>query len=283
MNLTLWHVPPSFYSQVARLGLTEKGVRFKRRIAAAGPPFFDTYKPDYLRMNPGGTVPTLVIDGEAVPDSRLILGILDERFEGAPLVPDDEQERAEMERWLELGYSVPVRVLTYGAPSMRRFGAFANKLRAHALERGGKKHPELREVYEAKLADIEGFAHDAVTPETVAEEQRKLEALFDDLDEALRDRPFVAGERYSLADVLWTVMVARTLAAGFSDSLENRPSLAAWWQRVRARPSFEAADVWDRFRVTALVKMVGTRAWKHLLVLVALLSGTTWAVVEWLT
>ena len=71
---TLYHVPPSFYSQVARLVLTEKQIAYRAVAAVPGPPNFGTYRPWYMRLNPMGTVPTLVrgdeVETKSPPGSR---------------------------------------------------------------------------------------------------------------------------------------------------------------------------------------------------------------------
>ncbi len=59
-DLILYHIPPSLYSQMARLALAGKAVPYKSHYIAGGPPTFESYKPWYIRLNPGGTVPTLV-------------------------------------------------------------------------------------------------------------------------------------------------------------------------------------------------------------------------------
>ena len=68
-DVLLYHMPPSFYSQVARLVLEEKGVRWDGQIIWAGPPFCESYEPWYMALNPGGTVPTLVRGDQTLPDS----------------------------------------------------------------------------------------------------------------------------------------------------------------------------------------------------------------------
>ena len=118
-GVVLYHVPPSFYSQLVRLGLAEKGVAHSQNIVAPGPPTYETYQPWYMRMNPMGTVPTLLIDGESIDDSRRILSVIDERFEGPPLLPTDETQRAKVEHWVEEAYQVPERVLAYGTGKLK--------------------------------------------------------------------------------------------------------------------------------------------------------------------
>ena len=95
-EVILYHIPPSFYSQVARLALAEKGVKYTSRFVA-----MDMYAPWYMRLNPAGTVPMIVHDGHPVPDSIAIARYVDANFAGPPLIPADEEARAGMERWIK--------------------------------------------------------------------------------------------------------------------------------------------------------------------------------------
>jgi glutathione S-transferase len=275
VEVTLLHVPPSFYSQIARLGLVEKGVSYRERFVIPGPPAFDSYRPWYLRLNPQGTVPTLLLDGAPTADSRDILEQLDARFDGPRLVPDDPAEQAAMQDWVARGYAIPIRVLTYGSPRVRKIGVKLNRKRLRRLERWGRRHPDLESVYAAKRQDIEGLAKAATEEETVAAVHARLGGDLDALDGILRDRTFVAGSRYSLADVVWTVLIARSIMMGFAP-LEGRPALERWYGSMKARPSFAVADVWERFRPQALLKVLASRYGVQALVVALLAGGLVW-------
>ncbi len=68
-RLRLYHAPSSFYSMITRLALAECGLAFE-------PVFVDIHfrmsrqQPDYVRLNPGMTVPTLVGPDFVLRDSR---------------------------------------------------------------------------------------------------------------------------------------------------------------------------------------------------------------------
>src|SRR5690348_15875872 len=89
MTFKLYNAPQSTCSQHVRFVLHAKKLRFEdvRLNRLAG----DQLKPDYLKLNPNGVVPTLDHDGAIVIDSTVITEYLDEiepadRF--APEVPD---------------------------------------------------------------------------------------------------------------------------------------------------------------------------------------------------
>lgn len=281
MPLTLYHAPPSFYSQIARLVLVEKGVAFTAKLAAAGPPLFETYQPWYMRLNPGGTIPTLVDGDTAVPDSREILRYVDANLPGPALTPTQDDARARVDRWIAELYDVSIRELTYGSERMRNTAARVNGMRARQLRKLAARHAELRDVYEAKLRDIENFTGASQDPEAVAAQLQRMQGLLDELDRSLTAHAFVVGSDYTLADVVATVTVARMRMLGH-DPCANRPALQAWFERMRGRPSFERADIWDHFKPARLIGMLARKLAPYLLVAALALGLLTWLLV-WLT
>ena len=242
-DVTLYHMPPSFYSQIARLVLAEKGVLPRYRFIVAGPPFFQNQTHWYLRLNPQGTVPTLEVDGASIDDSRKILREVETRFDGPPLAY--QHLNTEMEAWIDRAYSLGERTLAYGQGIGRVAGRLVNSLRmAHAKHHQRSAPPDLQAVYDRKIADITSFMADTADRQGVGALIAQYNAALDGLNEVLEQREFIAGESYTLADVVWTVAVARQHMLGFAP-LVDRPHLATWYRAVRGRPSFDQADVWE--------------------------------------
>ncbi|XP_026784929.2 glutathione S-transferase theta-1b [Pangasianodon hypophthalmus] len=77
----------------------------------------------------------------------------------------------------------------------------------------------------------------------------KMDAAVEDLDSSLKlieekflqDRPFIAGEEISLADLVAIVEVMQPVGAGL-DVFDGRPKLSAWRDRVRAAIGAELFD-----------------------------------------
>jgi glutathione S-transferase len=69
-----------------------------------------------------------------------------------------------------------------------------------------------------------------------------LDALEEQL--AKTGGPWILGEMFSLADVSWLVIFERLRRADSLDAFlggDRRPQCAAYWERLRARPSYRAA------------------------------------------
>ncbi|MDH3581913.1 MAG: glutathione S-transferase family protein [Hyphomicrobiales bacterium] len=250
----LYYVPPSFFSQVARLALAEKGIDYDSRYVIPGPPSFESYAPRYMQLNPGGTVPTLVHEGKVIPDSLDVLRYLETRFE-LPALSQGRAERAEIDRLVASLYAISFRELSYGSPLLLKLGIRINRKRVRNLRERLSQHPHLAAIYEAKIRDIETFSGNAQDDAQMRRARRVVADTLDQFDAALRSRRFLAGEEYSLADLVWTVGVARLTMISMKP-LAKRPALERWYAQMKSRPSFRDAGVMERFQPSAVLRVL---------------------------
>lgn len=249
----LYHAPSSYYSMIARLALSEGGITYE-------PVFVDIHfrmsqqQPDYVRLNPNMTVPTLVLADRLLDQSRDIaeyaLGVSEPTLDG------------ETKAWLDLHYAYPIEELTFGGVLARNplarvmipkyLGAARRRLLARASE-----NPDLAEVYEAR-ATVFAERVRAFDPAAVVRlsQRRRAEAIgfMDRLEQTLHDgRAAIVPPAYGVADVVWTVFLARMEFAGLGAELLKRPALVRYWRAMQARPSFAAADIWTKFHAFRLI------------------------------
>jgi len=246
----LYQTPSSYYSMIARLALAEGGIAHERV-------FVDIHyrmsqqQPDYVRLNPGMTVPTLVLPDRVLIESRDI----------AAYALGDAAD-AETKAWVDLHYGYPIEELTFGGILARnplarimipkRLEAARRQLLAHAA-----RNPDLASVYEARAevfaGRIRAFEPDAVV---ALSQRRRTEAIgfMDRLEQSLQDgRPVLVPPAYGIADVVWTVFLGRMEFAGLGDEIPKRPALARYWSAMKARPGFAAADIWTKFHIGRLI------------------------------
>jgi glutathione S-transferase len=91
--LTLYNAAHSTCSQKVRICLAEKKLAFEDIKLDLGKGK-GHLKPEYLKINPNGLVPTLVDDGNIIIDSSVICEYLDERYPAVHLTPEDVVQRA---------------------------------------------------------------------------------------------------------------------------------------------------------------------------------------------
>lgn len=269
--ITLYNIPPSLCSQKVRLVLVEKDVPYRNHWVDIGLTA-ENYEPWYVKLNPKCVVPTLVNGEEVVTDSLVIMRYVAERFEGPSLIPEDPVERERMEHWYALAESLDFRLFTFSSvpPRIISFGLGKKlkKLRAYA-----KKYPELRAEYEAKIEDISGLKEQSRDPQRIERQRADVNREFDALDEVLAEHPFIAGASYSLADVIWTVSLTRLTFLKQRALIASRPNLAAYFQRMRARPSYEEATLYPHFRIRPMLPLMTRVLGPRILVATAVIGG----------
>jgi glutathione S-transferase len=155
-------------------------------------------------LNPFQTVPVLELDdGEVISESAAICRYFEELRPEPPLFGVGALERARVEMWhrrLELQLFFPI------AQAYRHTHPAAKVLEPHQI---------------AQWAELNrGRALRAMTV----------------VDEALRERPFVAGDRFSIADILGLVALDFIRPARITIP-ENLVNLRRWRETLAARPS----------------------------------------------
>lgn len=157
-------------------------------------------QPEYLRINPTGTVPAIQLDdGRTLAESNAILAYL---AEGTPYLPGDAFGRAKVLQWLSFEQERVESVI-----GSLRYWTLTGQL--------AKRAPA--------LVDLKRDAG--------------LRAL-SMLDAALSARPFVAGNAYTIADIALFAYTSRADEAGFD--LAPHTHLRAWIERVRSQPGYLA-------------------------------------------
>jgi glutathione S-transferase len=126
MAFTLYNAPQSTCSQRVRFVFNAKNIAFdevKLNLLAG-----DQLKPDYLKLNPNGVVPTLDHDGDIVTDSTVITEYLDEISPAGSFTPQSPVLRARMRALMHYIDEMPaaaVRVPTFNLaflPSYQKMG-----------------------------------------------------------------------------------------------------------------------------------------------------------------
>jgi glutathione S-transferase len=197
--LKIWGRSTSSNVQKVLWCCAELGIPFER--VDLGGPFGGNRDPEYLAMNPNGLVPTVKDDDLVMWESNTICRYLAVTRNGEHLYPRDPAARTHVERWMDWQLAViggPMGQLLFGLV---------------------RSTPETRDA-----GAIEAARRRALTAWTM-------------VDDAVKDRPYLAGSELSLAEIVLGTQIYRW----FTFPIE-RPELAnlrAWYDRLRQRPGFK--------------------------------------------
>lgn len=165
--------------------------------------------PAYLELNPSGQTPSLQLaSGQTLGEAVAIMEYLEELHPAPPLIGSNAEERAETRQWqrrVELNITEFIHNAYHYAEGLKRF--------------------------ETRIP---------VAPEAAAGLKRIAQDRIAWLDAMLGERPYLAGERFTIADIWLYVWLdfADSVGQPFDRTLAHIPS---WFNRVAARPSAAAS------------------------------------------
>jgi glutathione S-transferase len=169
----------------------------------AGAAFGLTKTPEYLARNPNALVPTLEDDGFVLWESNVIVRYLCAKHPEGSLYPQDLRTRFDAERWMD-----------WQQTTLNRAGrdAFMQLIRTPADER---------------------------SQQAIAASEAATQPLLALLDSHLAQRPFMAGERLTMADIPIACEMHRWWGLPLHHA--EHPHLRRWYEGVRQRPAARGA------------------------------------------
>ncbi len=234
--LYLYQGSTSVCSVKVRLALAEKGVAYEGEVLDLQRG--DQHRPDYAKLNRNEVVPTLIHDSKVIIESTLICEYLDEAFPEPALMPRDPYGRVQARLFMK-----KVDDYLHAACSTITFATANRKVLL-------RKTPEELAAHLAKIPNPDyrerqrlSIAQGLAAPH-VAQALRMHDKYIADMEAALAEQPYLAGQRYTLADTAATPYLFRAEVLGLDRLWHGRrPKVAAWYDRIRSRPSFEVAVV----------------------------------------
>ncbi|MEO7730787.1 MAG: glutathione S-transferase family protein [Kofleriaceae bacterium] len=188
-----------------RIFLAEKGVAYDTievSIATAA-----HQSPEFRKKNPLALLPVLELaDGKILRESMAICRYIEELHPEPNLFGADPWERAQIEQWnrhAELELMVPISSI------FRNTNAFWNGRIKQSAEYG----EIMREVAIGR---------------------------FDWFESELAQRPYIAGQRFTVADITALCAIDFGKVSKLRLNAETHPNLTAWHTRISERPSAKA-------------------------------------------
>ncbi|WP_437774307.1 glutathione S-transferase family protein [Sorangium sp. So ce1097] len=164
--------------------------------------------PEYLARNPFGVIPVLEDEDFTLYESRAIMRYLDQKLPGAPLTPTELRARALMDQWI-------------------------------SVEQSYLSTPAIKILFQRVIHPMRGQQSD----ESVVDASKgEIARALDVVDKAVAGQEYLAGSRFSLADISWMPYLGCLEISKVGELITDRPNVAAWWKRISARPSWVKAS-----------------------------------------
>ena len=187
-----------------RIFLAEKGIDVPMEQVDIGKA--DNRKPEFLAKNPMGGVPVLELDdGTFIAESVAICRYFEETNPNPPLMGTDSKDRAIVEQWQR---RMELEIMIASAQSFRNTHDF----------------------FKGRIPQVPEYG--AVAKESCLKRMAWL-------DGELAEREFVAGDRFTIADITALVGIDFGRVTGIRIDPEQK-NLSRWHQAVSSRPSAKA-------------------------------------------
>jgi len=209
MKLYVWGKAPN--PRRVLIYLAEKGIDVTLEDVGGGK---GRLKSEYVARYPQATVPMLELDdGTQIGEAMAICRYFEELHPEPALMGTDARDQAIVEMWERRAYEEGL--LAVAEIFRNRHPLFADR-------------------------GVPGAAGPvAQIPALVERGKQRVQLFFRKFDAQLRDHPFVAGERYTVADAT-TLAVVDFAALGDEAIPADCTSLARWRAEVSQRPSAKA-------------------------------------------
>ena len=182
----------------------------------------------YFGINPNGLVPTLIDNGVVHIESNDIIDYLDETYPEPSLRAAGDEDG--MLEWLRLAASIHV-------PAVKPYvyaTKMQKKLKKTAEEQ--KKYDELQKNVELKSFHAKHAGGGEFGEKDIARAHEILEECFTKLENALGDRNWIMGDRFTLADISWIPLHFVLYGCGYP--FENYPNISRWAAAFQDKESY---------------------------------------------
>lgn len=203
--MLLYHDTRAPNPRRVRIFFAEKGISYETIEVSIAAQAHQT--PEFRKKNPISLLPVLELaDGRVLRESMAICRYIEELHPEPNLFGADAWERAVIEQWnrhAELELLFPISQVFRNT----------NKFWVGRI----KQCAEFGEIMREQVA-----------------------SRFDWFDSELANRPFIAGERFTVADITALCAIDFGKVSNIRIDAAKHPKLAAWHQRVTDRPSAKA-------------------------------------------
>jgi glutathione S-transferase len=195
--------PWSINTRKVLMAVAEKGQAVALELVML--PKGEHKRAEHVARHPFGKVPVLQDDGFVLYETQAINRYLDRALPGPRLTPDDARAAALIDQWIGV-------VDAYLAPSAQPF------------------------LVETVFRRFLGGERDA---RAIEGGRDGMQMPLDAADRRLADSPCFAGPEFSLADIHFMPYIEYLTQSGAGELVTGRRHLAAWWERVSGRPSWQ--------------------------------------------
>lgn len=243
-KIELYGYGESVASNMARVALSEKNISYKYNLLyleSKG----DHLSKKYKKLNPKNLVPTMIDNGNVIPDSIQIMRHINTTYtDGTNLFPENINQDifnnlldfVKLDEKKELGETLGTTAGGISATILVRL--LCKRSLLSVIWDYSTKHSIKKRIPIFILLRILGKPPEKLSKKMALALSKHLVYIEDILK---HEKPFMMGDQYTAIDSCMTSILHRINEMRFTNLLtnENLPNIAKYWKIIQARPSYK--------------------------------------------
>ncbi|KAF4373080.1 glutathione S-transferase TCHQD isoform X1 [Cannabis sativa] len=235
--MQLYHHPYSLNSQRVRLALEEKGIDYTSHHV--NPITGKNMDASFFRMNPSAKIPVFQNGSHIIFDTIEIIQYV-ERIALVSLGTDNIMcSSREVIEWMQKIQEWKPKFFTL-VHIPDKYRQYVSKFIRRVIIARMAESPDLAGAYHSKLREAYETDDKMKKPDIASQDKEHLIRLLDDIEAQLNETAFLAGEEFTMADVMLIPVLARLVLLNLEEEyIGSRPNIAEYWTLVQQRPSYK--------------------------------------------
>lgn len=243
-KIELYGYGESVASNMARVALSEKNISYEYNLLyleSKG----DHLSKEYKKLNPKNLVPTMIDNGNVIPDSIQIMRHINTTYtDGTNLFPENINQDifnnlldfVKLDEKKELGETLGTTAGGISATILVRL--LCKRSLLSVIWDYSTKHSIKKRIPIFILLRILGKPPEKLSKKMALALSKHLVYIEDILK---HEKPFMMGDQYTAIDSCMTSILHRINEMRFTNLLtnENLPNIAKYWKIIQARPSYK--------------------------------------------
>ena len=254
----LYHNCFSLCSRKVRLCLEELEIDYKQEhIDLIETGKYEVASKNFLRINPGATVPVLLHEGYPIYESHKQIYYLTKESSSSFIIPSAENEKNSMDYWVKKSSMVgdPMENQDIyagnciGALTFPLFASMIKYVNINKILFGLINHPLKIRVFLfiiLKIFGYKAFSRSSPIRRIIKSSLRNINNHLLELNNHLKTKKedWIISNSFTLADISWAVILHRIEEVGWDEILfRDKPFLEDYYKKVKAKKSFKSSII----------------------------------------
>jgi glutathione S-transferase len=254
----LYHNCFSLCSRKVRLCLEELEIEYKQEhIDLIETGKYEVASKNFLRINPGATVPVLLHEGYPIYESHEQIYYLTKESSSSFIIPSAEDEKKLMDYWVKKSSMVGDPMENQhiyagnciGALTFPLFASMIKFIKMNKILAGLISHPLKIRVFLfiiLKIFGYKAFSTSSPIRKLIYRALKNINDHLHELDNHLKTngKNWIINNSFTLADISWAVILHRIEEVGWDEILfREKTFLKDYFKKVKAKQSFKSSII----------------------------------------